>query len=85
MSANDVIETALRTAIKSASRRDDIATEIGEALWDAGYLTDGASTVEVHGARIPVETVEAYGLTISVDANGNAVEVSSPWGLGVTA
>lgn len=37
-------------------------------------------TVEVDGARVPIETVEIYGLEIGVDANGNAACVSSQWG-----
>jgi hypothetical protein len=34
---------------------------------------------------VTVETVQAYGLTIEVDANGDAVQVTSPWGLEVVA
>lgn len=36
--------------------------------------------VEVIGARVAIETVEVYGLEITVDANGNAVHISSPHG-----
>lgn len=37
-------------------------------------------TAEVHRARIPVETVWAYGLEIRLDASGNAVTVTFPHG-----
>lgn len=40
-----------------------------------------AHTVEVQGARMAVETVEAYGLTIDLDSSGNAVAISAPAGL----
>ncbi|WP_371409767.1 hypothetical protein OG423_14275 [Micromonospora zamorensis] len=36
--------------------------------------------VDVVGARVPVETVEAYGLLIGVDANGNAATITFPHG-----
>jgi hypothetical protein len=32
-------------------------------------------SIGIHGARVPVETVEAYGLAIEVDANGRAAVV----------
>ncbi len=63
-------------------RRAEVAEEIADELTSEGLLfPDGITAVEVPGARVPVETVDAYGLTIAVDANGNAVRVSSPWGL----
>lgn len=48
-----------------------------------GYIRDNdlwVGSVEVIGARVAIETVEVYGLEITVDANGNAVHVSSPHG-----
>lgn len=36
--------------------------------------------VEVIGARAAVDNVEAYGLDIQTDANGNAVIISSAFG-----
>jgi hypothetical protein len=84
MSPEEIINKALAKTVKSAFRREELAEQIESALWDAGYLLSGdALAVEVHGARVPVEVVEAYGLDIEVDANGNAVTVSSPWGFGV--
>lgn len=41
--------------------------------------------VEVVGARVQIEQVEAYGLSIGLDANGNAVTVGFPYGAEVTA
>lgn len=53
---------------------------------DAAGPADGiVETVELAYARVPVETVEAYGLSIAVDANGNAVTVSFPAGAQVTS
>lgn len=34
--------------------------------------------------RVEVEQVEAYGLVLGVDANGEACRVEFPWGAGVT-
>ncbi len=39
--------------------------------------------VEIVGSRAPIETVEAYGLTIGVDANGHASTVECDYGLRV--
>lgn len=36
--------------------------------------------VEIVGGRVRVEEVEAYGLVIDVDANGNATAVRFPYG-----
>lgn len=36
--------------------------------------------VDVVGSRVPVETVEAYGLLVGVDANGNAATITFPHG-----
>jgi hypothetical protein len=70
----------------SQKKRDELTEQIVNALFDAGLLlVDDATTIEVRGARVPVETVEAYGLTIRVDANGNAAEITSPWGLEILA
>lgn len=39
--------------------------------------TDGVSAVLIDGARVGVETIEAYGLEIILDAHGNAERVTS--------
>lgn len=82
-------ETVIRELLPnswSQTRRNGLTDQILDALYDAGLLIDGSPrTVEVRGARVAVEAVEAYGLRISLDANGNAVEIASPWGLEVTA
>ncbi|MCX5119239.1 hypothetical protein OG992_18800 [Micromonospora sp. NBC_00362] len=49
-----------------------------------GYA-DNPSELTIPGARVPVEIVEAYGLSIEVDANGNAATVTFPHGAEVTA
>lgn len=42
--------------------------------------TSDIKAVEIHGARVAVETVNAYGLVIQLDAHGNAVTVEFPYG-----
>jgi 16S rRNA G527 N7-methylase RsmG len=41
-------------------------------------------TVEIINARVPTATIEAFGLTIAVDAHGHAVTVEFPYGAEVT-
>jgi hypothetical protein len=71
----------------SQSKKDELADEILEALDEAGLLAaDEIEAVGIRGARIPVETVEAYGLVIGVDANGDAAEIGGAhWPLEVLA
>lgn len=82
MSALDVTNDALKTFIRSESRRDEAASDIVAGLESAGHLWEEGwvQTVEVHHARVIVETIEAYGLVIQLDAHGNAVTVNSPHG-----
>lgn len=62
-----------------------LAQIIARKLEEAGFLVpEDFDTVEVRGARVPVETVEVYGLTITVDANGNAVSITSPYGFEIS-
>jgi hypothetical protein len=42
--------------------------------------TDEVDAVEVNFAKVPVETVSAYGLTFELDAKGDAVTVTFPYG-----
>lgn len=82
--AEDVIETAF-VGVQGVDT-DALIDRITDALWDAGLLlTSEVTTVEVRGARVPVETVEAYGLRIRVDANGDAAEIISERGLEILA
>lgn len=81
MTVEDVIKEQLPKSM-SAKRRDELAELIGDALAEGGYLVDGeCTTVEVSDALMPVETVEAYGLTIKLDATGDASEISHRAGL----
>lgn len=48
--------------------------------WVEDNTYDIVDTVAVVGARVQTETVEAYGLEITVDANGRAVHVTTPDG-----
>lgn len=43
-------------------------------------LYAAVGTAEVNYARVPVESVEAYGLKLRLDASGNAVTVTFPHG-----
>lgn len=77
MNATDVVQ-----AVLPKRARQDLAVDIVDALDEAGHLMyEPVESVEVVGARVSVETVEVHGLTISLDANGNAVRITSPWGL----
>ncbi len=51
--------------------------------WASGdhLVGQAIETVSVKGSRVAVERVEAYGLTIGVDANGYAATVESVHGL----
>lgn len=82
MSPEEVIRDALPVKM-SKVRRDQLASEIADALAEAGWLLDGECTTVAVGPRalIPVETVEVYGLTIKLDALGDASEISHPGGL----
>jgi hypothetical protein len=86
MSPGEVADKALEPFIKAKGRRDQAAADVVEALGKAAHLFENGwvTKVEVHHARVGVETVEAYGLIITLDANGNAVDVSSPWGFMIT-
>lgn len=69
----------------SQNKRDTLADEVEEALDNAGMLApERIEAVEVATALMPVETVEAYGLTIKLDAMGEASEISHRDGLVVT-
>lgn len=81
MTPEEVIEERLPKNM-STKRRGQLASEIADSLAEAGMLLDGeCTTVEVGDALVPVQTVEAYGLTIRLDANGEASEISHRAGL----
>jgi hypothetical protein len=80
-----VIETALGPFIRNGGNRENARDAVYAALDGAGAVLDGTPvTVEVAGARVPVETVEVYGLVIRLDANGRAASIHHPEGLEVT-
>ena len=83
MSPEEVIRELLVGVPMSTKRADALASEIVEALEEAGHLLDGECTTVAVGnyPLVPVETVEAYGLTIRLDAMGEASEVSARDGL----
>lgn len=76
-----VVAGVLPGGDRSENKRLALAGTIVRALEEAGYLAYDIATVDVVGARVPIETVEAYGLTIRLDASGNAVSIASPYGL----
>ena len=85
MNPEDVIKELLPKSM-SAKRRGELAEQIADSLATWGHLVDGeCTTVEVADARMPVETVESYGLTIKLDAMGDAAEISHRSGLVVLA
>jgi hypothetical protein len=58
---------------KAAHKKIDLIIEY--------YAPVDIGQVEVNGGHLVVDTVEAYGLDIGLDASGNATTVSSPYGL----
>lgn len=85
--AEDIIEAALAGIPGIDTIDADVLIDrITDALWEAGLLlTDEVTTVEVRKASVPVELVEAYGLRIRLDANGDAAEIVAPGGLEILA
>lgn len=81
-----VIDRALAAYIKAEAKRESAAGAVRSALEDTGHLFENGwvCAVEVHHARLAVQTVQAYGLTITLDAHGNAVTVSSEDGFMIT-
>lgn len=55
-----------------------------EAIMDACGSALTVSEVAPHKTHAPIETVQAYGLTIGIDANGYAASVEFPDGAEVT-
>jgi hypothetical protein len=81
MTVEEVIRAQLPASM-SAKRRDALVEQITDALAEQGLLVDGdCTTVEVAEAMVPVETIEAYGLILRLDANGDAAEISHRTGL----
>ncbi len=71
-------EFLVDTLPKAAHKKIDAIVAEFEAC-----TSEKIGRVEVEGARVGVETIEVYGLEISLDANGNAVAVTSPYGFSV--
>lgn len=81
MNEYQIVESVLAEKTKLGEvKRKELANAIIDALDEAGMLVGDFRAVDVVGAKVPVDYVTAYGLDISVDANGNAVDVSSPYG-----
>lgn len=80
------------TAELTAEYRNDLREQIAEILPKSQHhkidrildVIDPEqyliSTVEVLRSAVGIETVEAYGLTIKLDANGDAAEITFPYG-----
>jgi hypothetical protein len=81
MSPDEVVARQLPKSM-SEKRRNELVEQILDALAEWGYLVEGVcTTVSTERALVPVETVEVYGLTIALDANGDASEISHRDGL----
>jgi hypothetical protein len=80
MTADDIQEMLAEHLPKNVSqkRRDALTAAIGELLDDGDGDLLGA--VDIEGARCAVERVEAFGLELELDANGNASTVHFPFG-----
>ncbi len=71
-----VTETLKDKKIKQADKIMLIVDKFKE--WIEAY--ESGATVEVLGGRVVVQTVEAHGLRIGLDAIGNATQVEAPLG-----
>ncbi|WP_047891735.1 hypothetical protein [Micromonospora sp. RV43] len=77
----DTLDDAVREPMQKAfprvpeTKREGVIAEIVQRVLHLPVFE-----VEVIGTRMPVETVEAYGLMIEVDANGRAARVVFPDG-----
>lgn len=69
-----VEETLKDNKLKRPEKIDAIVAEFAE--WIAAH--QAGTAVEVVGGRVVVETVEAYGLEIGLDAMGNATRIETP-------
>lgn len=67
-------ETLKDNKLKRPEKIEAIVAEFGE--WLTEHQTGTA--VELVGGRVAVETVEAYGLEISLDACGRATRIETP-------
>jgi hypothetical protein len=87
MPSETIIFDVLAEHTKMGERkREELAMLIDDALVAAGYpMGQVFGAVEVPNARAVVETIEAYDLTVEVDANGRAVTVFCPDGFEVTS
>lgn len=67
-------ETLKDNKLKRPEKIEAIVAEFGE------WLTEhqAGTAVELVGGRVAVETVEAYGLEISLDALGRATRIETP-------
>ncbi|MGI5245433.1 hypothetical protein [Dactylosporangium sp. CA-139066] len=77
---NDIREILAEVLPKAAHKK---IPELAERL--AELYPDSIEVVDIEGARVAVETVEAYGLEIEVDALGRASAVYFPNGASVAA
>ena len=72
---------AILGSAASAKRVEALEDLFSEWLSEADRSGELVEAVGVKGSRVPIEHIEAYGLTIGVDANGYAATVSSVHGL----
>ena len=81
--AHETARKVISQYIRNADRQTDATDAVVEALKEAGHLVEFGETerVEVRASRVAVETVEAFGLVLELDAHGNAVTVHSPHGM----
>lgn len=83
MNSEDVVREALAPFVTSLRRRAAAAEDVARLLEENGLLAQDFETVEVRGSKVGVETTTVGGLTVTFDAAGNAVRVTSPYGFEV--
>ena len=79
MSSREELVKGVREALVGKTKRDDQVEAI-VAFIEAETGFDFVYEVYPDRTRVEVEQVEAYGLTLGIDANGEACRVNFPYG-----
>jgi hypothetical protein len=77
--SDDNLAARVRDALVGKTKRDEQVAAIVELI-EGEAEVDFVWEVYPDRTRVEVEQVEAYGLTLGVDANGEACRVNFPYG-----
>jgi len=80
MSDEEELAKRVREALVGKTKRDEQVAAIVELIKDGEGGFDFVWEVYPDRTHVEVEQVEAYGLTLGIDANGEACRVNFPYG-----